>query len=234
MQEPARNDTPEILGDAVTDQPETGNLTADKKKVNVVDILRDLFGPHKRKKTITILVAAVLFITVAVTALCQLSPSSIAKRYMDALYWGNYPKQQRVMAYDYYAYLLDGDSEEEFFEDRSDHYEEDITSWNDYAKYNKQATIEDYEDWIGDFNISMEVTRVKEMSLHRLESEYDWELENLEEAQLLYLDDITDAKEVFIKVKVEGEDDTIRETYSVCVVKINGMWKVLGCNSVDD
>lgn len=234
MQEPNKNDVPEIVADAVSEQPETGNLTADKKNVDVLSVLRELFSPQKRKKTVGILVAAVLLIAVVTGVLVYLSPSSVAKRYMDAWNWQNYPKLQRVMTYDWYAYVLDGDSEEEYFEDKSDFYDEDIASWNDLAKYNKQATIENYEDIIGDFSISMEVTRVKEMSMNRVEDEYDWILENLEKDQQFDPDEISDAKEVFVKVKVEGEDDTLRNTYAVCLVKMGGLWKALGCGPADD
>ena len=213
----------------VTSPPAGSNATPDKetKDKKPLAILK-LFSPQNRKKTI-IAIAVILVIVIVVGYLIsRRSPKNVASRYVEAYEFSDFVTEHKVMAYDTYAYFLGERSEEEFFEECSDNYDEDIKSWKDLSNYYRTDWEEFLEDLYGDYKLSIEVSRVKDMSTKRLETEYGDFLDELETQIAFDRDDISDAKEVTVKLKIEGEDGTDRETYLVCLVKMNGAWKVLG------
>lgn len=70
-----------------------------------------------------------------VILLSRNSPSSVAKRYVQAFYTDD-KTATSLWAFDFNAIRLseyDG-SEEEFFESMSDEYSADISSWNDFTR----------------------------------------------------------------------------------------------------
>ena len=52
-------------------------------------------------------------------------------------------------------------------------------------------------------------------------------IKKLEAEGLIDRGDISAAKEIIVKMKMEGEDQTVRNTYDMYLVKIGGAWKVL-------
>lgn len=218
----------------VTSLPVDNEAAPEKEnKSKIVSAILNLFSPQNRKKTI---IAIAVILVIAIAAGCLISrgsPENIAVRYVEAMEFGNYVTMHKVMAYDTYMKILDEMSEEEYFEEISDEFKEDIQSWKDLSDYLRTTAEESLEDAYGEYKLSFDVSRVKDISIRRLEDEYESTLDSLEEELAFDRDDISDAKEVTVKGKFEGEDETDRMTYTVCMVKMNGAWKVLTFRYVD-
>lgn len=196
------------------------------------DLKRKVLKLRKSKKVKRIgglVVAAVLVLVAALSVISYSSPKAVAKRYLDAYVYRDYVTMNKLMAYDVYAYELywcDGD-EEKFFEEVSDEFDEDIYSWKELSKYMREYVDEELCDEYGDYSISYEVTREKDISIRKLEEEEEYLIERLEKRANFDIDNVTKAKVITIKVKIKGEDETERETIEVYMVKIGGRWKVL-------
>lgn len=188
-----------------------------------------LTAMKKHRKKLLILVPVV----VAVVTLCVLlgsrSPESVAERYAKA-YLTDEKTVAKLKAYDYQKYLCysyDGD-EEAFFETNSDYFGEDISGWNEYYKAYDAIRKESLEDTYGEFKVTAETTRTKDISIKKLEEDRSGWLDRLEERYEAFdRDDIQDAKIVTVKLKIKGEDDSDRESMEVYLVKIHGSWRVL-------
>lgn len=203
-------------------------VASPEKKKGILNFVKKLFSPANRIKTISAIAALIVLIAVMFGVLYYLSPSATALRYEKAYFWGDPVAKKQCLAYDYYAFVLGEDSEEEYFEDFSESYDEDIKSWRDLSRYYRSWLEEDMEDNYGDYKVSFEVTRVKDISNKTLKERNDGLLELLEGSSLFDADTIKDSKEVTIKRKISGEDDIDRVTLTVYLVKVNGLWKVLG------
>lgn len=203
------------------------NEAAPEKKPEANKAIMKLFSPQNRKKTIIAIAAILVVVIVAGCLISSKSPEKVAIRYVEAYEFEDLVTLHKVMAYDIYALRLGDMSEEEYFEKLSNTYDEDITSWKDLSKYNRASTKESLEDYYGDYKLAFDVSRVKDMSNRKLEEAYGSTLNQLENTTAFDRDDISDAKEVIVKGKLEGEDETERFTYTVCMVKMNGAWKAL-------
>ena len=117
--------------------------------------------------------------------------------------------------------------EDDFFEAMSDKYDENITSWGSFFKAKNKSDKETIEDLVEKYKITTEVTRTKDISVKKLLKENSLLIEGLEAKGLIDRDDISAAKEIVVKMKVKGEDQTVRNTYDMYLVKIGGAWKVL-------
>lgn len=214
------------------DECEAGHQeqTADgKEKKSIVERIKSLFSPQRRKKTIVLLAAAVVLIVVVVSIMSYLSPESTAERYVRAYTLDDLKTEQRINCYDSMALILaDYEDEEEFFEDWSDTLDVDIENWNEFYRAFQADTEEELKDEYGDYKLTVEATRTKDVSNSRMERDYSSRMDKLEEDYEGFdRDDIRDMKEVTVKMKLEGEDYTERESYVVTLVKIHGLWKVL-------
>ena len=117
--------------------------------------------------------------------------------------------------------------EDDFFEAMSDKYDENITSWGSFFKAKNKSDKETIEDLVEKYKITTEVTRTKDISVKKLLKENSRLIEGLEAKGLIDRDDISAAKEIVVKMKVKGEDQTVRNTYDMYCVKIGGALKVL-------
>ena len=141
---------------------------------------------------------------------------------------GNAKVQAGLTAYDRKARQLGYyDDEDDFFEAMSDKYDENITSWGSFFKAKNKSDKETIEDLVEKYKITTEVTRTKDISVKKLLKENSRLIEGLEAKGLIDRDDISAAKEIVVKMKVKGEDQTVRNTYDMYLVKIGGAWKVL-------
>lgn len=198
-----------------------------KKGQEILAKIKDAFSAEKWKKSAAILGAAVVMIVVAIALLGRGSAASVAKRYCDG-FVGNAKVQAGLTAYDWKARQLGYyDDEDDFFEAMSDKYDENITSWDSYFKVKNKSDKETIEDLVGKYKITTEVTRKKDISVKKLLEENSSLIKKLEAERLIDRDDISAAKEIIVKMKVKGEDQTIRNTYDMYLVKIGGAWKVL-------
>ena len=162
----------------------------------------------------------------AIALLSRGSAASVAKRYCDG-FVGNAKVQAGLTAYDRKARQLGYYDEDDFFEAMSDKYDENITSWGSFFKAKNKSDKETIEDLVGKYKITTEVTRTKDISVKKLLEENSRLIEGLEAKGLIDRDDISAAKEIIVKMKVKGEDQTVRNTYDMYLVKIGGAWKVL-------
>lgn len=182
----------------------------------------------KEPKTLGLIAAAVIVaVAAAAIFLGGSGPESVAERYCKAWYT-DAKTESSLLAFDWQEYLLNGyDDEEEFFEEQGDYYYADIASWGDYYKAVDAAQEEELEDIYGEYELTAEASKTKDMSLNKLQDEMGSYLDALEEYTSFDRDNISDVKVVTVKVKISGEDDTSRVTWSVYTVKIGGGWKVL-------
>ena len=168
--------------------------------------------------------ALAVVIAVVVILLSRNNPSSVAKRYIQAFYTDD-KTATSLWAFDFNAIRLseyDG-SEEEFFEAMSDEYSADISSWNDFYKAVDSSFQEQLEDEYGEYKVTTEVTRTKDISVKKaLERDINFDT-----------DSISDACVVTAKAKITGEDEIERTKIDVYVVKIGGSWGVLDYISAD-
>lgn len=189
--------------------------------------LKACFAPQNRKKTFIALAAVVLVIIVAVCVSRRNSPASVAQRFVEACV-GDTQTQYKLMAYDAQKQILYSydDDEEEFFMDMSDYYDEDIESWRDYYKVCDEELAAGLEDEVGyDYEVTVKVTKEKNISLDKFLDENEDRLDWLEEAAEFDRDRISAAKEITVKIRLKGEDDIERETLTLTLVKVGG-WKV--------
>lgn len=187
-----------------------------------------------RKKTVVILGAAAAVVLAAVIVLLvRGSAASVAKRFCAAL-WGDSAPFDSLTAYDWKNESLQGyEDEESFFEDMSDEYDTDIHSWRAFCKAVSKSRQEDLEDSIGKYSVEADVTKTRKFTVDKMRSELsDW-IDELEENGSFDSDEITAAKKVTVKAKVKGEDEILRYTIDVYLVKIHGAWRVLSCEVFD-
>ena len=200
------------------------------KKRSALESLKYRFSPKKLKSTVAIIVVLAIVIAGGVMFLNYRSPSSIAERYAKAVVLGKTETMQKLSAYDTHEYMINRwkyDTEEKFFSEMSDTYKEDINSWSDYERFMSEQADESIIDECGDYKLSVEAKRTKDLSVKRILSALDSDIEKLEEYANFDKDSITDGKQVDVKVTIDGEDDTERAMFSIYMVKVDGQWKVL-------
>ena len=219
------------IAEAVMVSTETSVVEEQQKpKKNVLVSVKNMFSPQRRKKTISLMAATVVLIVAVICVLNYLSPKNVAVRFAKADWIGDPIATNRVVAYDYYAYLLEDSTEEEFFENLSDKWNEDITSWKDISKYQLNYSEEWAYEWYGKYTETYKTARIKDMSIRRLEEEHSSLLDEMEAFANFDRDDISKIKEATVKMKIEGEDDFDRITFDIILVKVGGFWKGFYCD----
>lgn len=202
------------------EQPAPAESTSPKKKLSL-------------KSIIVMAAAAAAVIAVVICLLCRGSASSVAKRFVKA-YFGDSKTAMALTAYDWKQYEMYGyDDEEEYFEDISYYFDEEIESWNDCFKAVDDFQEENLEDTYGDYKISVEVTKTKDISVKKMLENNSSLLNTLESRGVFDRDSIKDAKVVTVKAKIKGEDGTERDTFNVYLVKAGNGWKVLDYEEVN-
>lgn len=185
------------------------------------------FSRKNLKRNIILGASLVVVAAIIALVLTALSPKAVAKKYCLAVWNGDPAQEARYLAYDGKALIVStvGD-EEDFYEKVSEVNSEDIHSWNAYAKMMREKRREDLEDEYGDYKITANVTRVKDISVRKLEEEAGWLYETIEKYGF-DSDKIAAAKVVTVKMKLAGEDGTEKETIEVYMAKVGGLWKVV-------
>lgn len=186
-----------------------------------------------RRKTVVILGAAAAVVLAAVIVLLtRESAASVTKRYCTAL-WGDFGQVVDLSAFDWKTQAWQGgysrvyEDEEAFFEAEGDKYDADIQSWQDYYKARGKYEQEQLEDSIGTYSVEVDVTKTRKFTVDKMRSELSDRIDDLEGNGSFDADEITAAKKVTAEIKIKGEDEVIRHTYKVYLVKISGAWKVL-------
>lgn len=211
----AENQAPELTAPAVSQE----NAAAASQK--------ELFKRNWKKWLI--LIACVLIVIGAGTAiLVSRSAESVAKRFSIA-YYTNEKRFASLLAYDYKAAQLSpykGD-EDAFFEEKAEKYGVDISSWNDYFKACDEDFAEYLQDEYGKYKVTAKVTRSKDISVKKLLEDQSYWLDTLEKSADFDRDQITDAKLITVKLKLDGEDGNDRGSLSLYMAKVGGSWKAL-------
>ena len=194
-------------------------------------------APKKSPLVPLLIVAAVVVVAIcaAVFFITRNSATSVAKRFITG-YYENDKLYTSLWAYDFEAFLLtsyDGD-EEAFFEEMSDEYDANITSWNEYHKAFDTCWKEQWEEDYGKYKISVDVVRSKDISVRKALEDNAGTVSYLEENLNFDSDKISAAKIVTVKGKIDGEDDIVRNKCEVYMVKIGLTWRVLQWDFIDD
>lgn len=223
-----------VVPDAATEAPSAaGTMPVFAAQEEMVPVKKEGFFSKKNLKRIIALVAVLaLVIGGAVGYILYNSPKAVAERFVLALFSGGEVNAGRFFAYDYYESLLKSNdmTAEEYFEEKGEDYDEDISSWNDYIKVMRKHLDERWIDLLGKYKITAEATKETDMSMKKLKSEVgDRWIERLESRGLLDFDTFTAGKKVIVKAKIAGEDDIERRTCEIYLVKAGG-WKVLDWN----
>lgn len=236
------NSTNEFLTNKVESAAES-----QKEKVSVTEAgarfaegIKNLFSAKNRKKTCLILLAVIVVIGCIVSFSVYSSPKAVAERYLKASLLQDNAVVSKLTAYDFKEYSRvfvpyasakfdekDRPDDETLFEKCSNWYDEDISSWNELFAVQNKLQIEEFEDEWGEFKVTVEVTREKNISSKKAKSELaDW-LEMIEDLLKFDPDVIDECKVITAKIKLIGEDETDRGTAQVYLCKVDGAWKVL-------
>lgn len=161
------------------------------------------------------------------------SAEDVAVDFVKAEVLEDYVSQFDLAVFDYEAMLKDNvlnnyDSEDEFFEEMSDEYDENITSWKKVFSVILKDAKEYFEDTYGDdYKLKVKATDTEELDEDEIEEVIDYLLDECdgyvdEDA----LENIKEAMNVTVEVSVSGSRDDDAYTIIVTVVKIDGKWKV--------
>lgn len=238
------NSTNEVLNEEVqtSAEPKQKKLSAKEVGMKLAEGAKNLFSAKNRKKTCLVLLAVIVVVGCIIAFSANNSPKAVAERFLKAGLMQDNAVVCKLTAYDYKAYLLAKErfsvpytagsepsemDEEDYFEKYADKYDEDIASWKDLFAVQKKLQLETFEDEFGEFELSVEVTREKDMSVKKVTSELEDWLEMLEEKINFDTDMIGECKVLTAKIKIVGEDSTEKETCQVYLCKIKGSWKVL-------
>ena len=83
------------------------------------------------------------------------------------------------------------------------------------------------EDYVGKYSKTVSVTKVRNISVKKLQDDMQSFINRLEKNGSIDADKISAAKSITVKMKIKGEEQTIRNTYDMYLVKIGMAWKVL-------
>lgn len=215
---------------AAAPEPAVAPETAPPVQNEIAPVKKEkAFSKKKLKAIIAIVLVVALVAGGALGYFSYTSPKAIAKRFTIAVLQGGEINGGKYFAYDYYDSLLKDEdvTAEEYFEEMSEKYDEDITSWNDLLKVKRKQLDETWLDYVGKYKISAEATKETDLSTKKLKSEVgDWLITYLESYGLIDYDTFTAGKKVIVKAKIAGEDDMERITFTVYLAKAGG-WKVI-------
>ena len=202
------------------------------KNSSVFSSIKEKLSSKTAKRAIGLFVVIAILVCAASATGIFSSAESVALKFVKATADFDAKTVSKYLAYDIKAIRLYNsdceDDEEAFFDKMSDEYEEDISNWNDYFKAMHDSSFEDFVDLFGDYTISCEVSRSKDISEKKVKDDYSYELSKYEKRAGLDIDDIGAGKIITVKGKYETEDEGIvRFTYEVVVVKCSNTWKVL-------
>lgn len=214
-------------------QPVSTEAAPETPVVNKASGLKKTLSQRWFKPALAVAIAIIVVVASIIIYNSFFSVEGVALRMAKAYSCMDLKTVVNFLAYDYKENELadyDGD-EEAYFENMSDRFDEDISNWNDYFKIMKERYEESIEDEYGDYSITAKATRTKEVSNRRLEEEFSYLIESLEENTDFDFDSIQEAKEVTVKLAIKGEDDTERTTVYIYMVRIGLSWKVLEFNT---
>ncbi len=199
-----------------------------------VGFIKSCFSRNNLKKTIAVILLVLIAGGTASAYFHSRTPEAIALRYAKACLFDDVAEISKVLAYDDKIVRLYGrfeNDEESFFEYESDYLQEDIYSWDDYYKAIKERKAEQLEDYFGNYELSCDIKRVKDVSERKIKDDYEDEIAFLESADVLDADMLGQGKIVVVKGKIDSEDEGIARFYNtVVLVKVSSSWKVLTCD----
>ncbi|MBQ3202524.1 MAG: hypothetical protein IJB36_02645 [Clostridia bacterium] len=191
------------------------------------------------KKLLALLLAVAMLVTLC--AACDKKsknegsandPESVAEKFVKAIEARDHASLFDLYACDYEAYMQDNtledyDSEEDFFEDISEMYDEEIDSWKDAYKAVLNRNKDQLEDKYGsDYKIKAKASDAVDLDEEELEEVkedlLDWD-DYIDEDEV---EKIKDAKKITVDASISGEDGEDEGTVVVIVVKYDGKWKV--------
>lgn len=214
------------------EQPEREGAPAEKKPgvgerikaFFTVENLKVLFSRENRKKTIAVILGAIVVIGVICGTISYNSPASVARRCVKAWFECDYKIVDSTLVGGKYYWFGDED-EQEWLEEQSNWYDEDFLSMSDYYNYMKTERDDTLYDEYGEYKMTTRVSKEKDVRVSKL-------LDDKSIVRILDMQDIDEgrvkaAKLVTVKLHVVGEDDSDRATVEVWLAKIGLAWKVI-------
>lgn len=209
--------------------PESITGVQEKKRWGrkLLDGIKYAFDPSRWKKTACLLGAAAAVLAAVIMLIKWNSAGAVAVRYCRG-YYDNPKSVMRLSAYDWEKYVTSSSKDEaDFFEKISEESHEEITSWHDLYKAMRSELRNELEDDFGKYKIVLNVTKVRDISVKKLSYEQKDFISELEKTGCFDADEMKAGKEVTVKAKIVGEDETSRDTFQVYMVKMRGGWKAL-------
>ena len=160
-------------------------------------------------------------------------PEEVAKAFVKAELYNDIKEVKGLWVYDYEGMLKDETleeygTEEDFFEEISEEYGEDINSWNAAYAQVKKLQKEYMEERYGEnFKLSVSADEPIEMD----EDELEYLIDDLEDEYEGYIDEsaLKEVKEgviVPVTITIKGDNQEQEQTYGVYVIKMGKKWKV--------
>lgn len=177
------------------------------KKTTFLDLLKALSG--NKEKMIAVIAVAVAALICFVIILCLIfggnGPKSVAEKYVKAVTKPDFNAAVKLIHKDVIKEAKKNNKDDYFdFDDIIDGYDEYV-----------EETFEDTygDDWKIKIK-SIEEDDLKKSKLKDIKERYDDD----------YDIKVTDAKEVEVELKIEGDDDDGKLDYTLIIVKIGGKW----------
>lgn len=176
-----------------------------------------------------IAVVAVIAIVIVFNLLSGGGPKGVAEQYLKASLAGDYEKADKYAALTseemltYYAEQADKDLEEYLEESL------EVDSMEEYYEEKREEYIDNLEEEYGDdYKITVEVKDSERLD----DDDFDELLDEIDdvykESELIDADEVTDAYEVKVKTKIDGDDGKDTATVKVIIIKLGGKWKYYG------
>lgn len=153
--------------------------------------------------------------------------AAVAARAVKASAFNDWSKMAGNCAYDFYAYKLDGQSEEDYFEEASRSYHEDISSWKELSACSRNEQDSLMTLAYGKYTVNASASRTVELSIPRLEEACSGLLDSLEAKTDFDRASISGAKKVAVNLEIKGDEDSYRYSQTVYMVRIGLLWKYL-------
>lgn len=204
----------------------------EKQKTGFVGFIKNCFSRKNIKKTIAVILLVLIAGGAAGAYFHSRTPEAVAIKFAKADFENDVIALSDLYAYDY-RISREGTIDDwiegyNFYSFISSLYGEEIDDWNEYCGRAHTRALEELYDKYGDYTISCEVVKSKDLVENKIE-ELRAEVEkNGLNYPRLDSNDISEAKQLTVKLKFECEDeDSFIVRYKLTLVKVSNNWRVL-------
>lgn len=185
---------------------------------------------NKKIRNIILIAVAVVVLAAAAITFAVTRPTYIAKKYAENFVLEDYKAMDKYLPYYYENYIIsyvDYSDEDTMLEHLSDYYDEDLESWDDVCQRVKEDRKYDFEDDYGDFKISSDVKKERDLSVKKAMDQIDDDrLKALKHAGFDW-DSVDKVKSVTVHVKIMGDYDNNTADVTVYLMPYSITWNVI-------